>query len=184
MDPKVKKVLPLSPFVSFRSGYSLKSHLVRAKLSPGKREVGSYKCGKKNCMICINVLETGSFKSNVTKQTYEINHHLNCDDKRLIYLLTCNVCGLQYVGQTTDKFRFRWNNYKCSHRKVSKGELCSQIDFHRHFLQGNHKGLLNDCSITFIDKTDPKKPCARERSWINKFKTLKSLGLNIEENTC
>ena len=33
-----------------------------------------------------------------------------CNYKCLIYLLSFKVCGLQYVGSTTDKFHFRWNN--------------------------------------------------------------------------
>ena len=57
-----------------------------------------------------------TFKSSVDKKQYIINHNLNCDDKYIVYLLTCEVCGLQYVGQTTNKFRLRWNNYKACNR--------------------------------------------------------------------
>ena len=180
---EMKCLFKLAPFVSFRTGYSLRNHLVRAKVPPLNREVGSAKCGRKRCMVCKNVTETKTFKSNVTKKRYKINFRLNCDDKRLIYLFNCNVCNLQYVGQTTDKFRFRWNNYKACNKKASKGELCPQMDFHRHFLGNNHNGLISDCSITFIDKTDPKNPCERENFWIQTLKTLKPLGLNTVENT-
>ena len=182
VDPEVRKLFQVSPFVSFQSGYSLRNHLVRAKVQPLKREVGSDKCGKKSCMVCKNVVKTKFFKSNVTKESYKINHHFSCDDKCLIYLLTCNCCGIQYVGQTSDKFRLRWNNYKASARKVLKGELCTQMDFHRHFLEPNHNGFLQNCSITFIDKTDPGNPCAREKYWIYKLKTLKPFGLNTEDS--
>ena len=30
----------------------------------------------------------------------------------LFTLFLVNVCGLQYVGLTVEKFRIRWNNYK------------------------------------------------------------------------
>ena len=29
---------------------------------------------------------------------------------------------MQYIGQTVDKFRHRWNNYKGNARKVERGE--------------------------------------------------------------
>ena len=42
--------------------------------------------------------------------SYKINHSLDCNDKYLIYLLKCKACLKQYVGTTTDCFRYRWNN--------------------------------------------------------------------------
>ena len=42
----------------------------------------------------------------------------------LVYLLTCSCCKKQYVGQTVDEFRFRWNNYKNNGRKHQRGETC------------------------------------------------------------
>ena len=32
------------------------------------------------------------------KNQYKINHKLRCNYKYLIYLLSCKVCGLHYVG--------------------------------------------------------------------------------------
>ena len=57
--------------VSFRSPSKTSSYLVRAKLCPLDRVVGSTKCGKKRCEVCVNVSETNSFTSNVTGETYK-----------------------------------------------------------------------------------------------------------------
>ena len=62
--------------------------------------------------VFTNVTKTDTFSSTATDETFEINHELNCDDKCLIYLLKCKVCNKQYVGETTDQFRLRWNNFK------------------------------------------------------------------------
>ena len=78
--------------------------------------MGSSKCGSKRCQVCLNVSEPNIFESFQTKRQYKINHHLDCNDKCLIYLLSCKICGLQYVGSTTDRFRLRWNNYKDNDR--------------------------------------------------------------------
>ena len=45
-EKKVKRVLTPVPFVSFRSGYSLRNHLVRVKVYPLIKENGTFCCGK------------------------------------------------------------------------------------------------------------------------------------------
>ena len=56
------------------------------------------------------------------QRSYKINHSFHCNKKYLIYLLTCYCCRKQYVGQTVDIFRNRWNNYKDNARKFDRGE--------------------------------------------------------------
>ena len=106
-DPETKRVFTPAPFVSFRSARNLKSFLVRSKVYPLERKVGSAKCNGKRCQFCLNINKTDTFESFHTKQKYKINHHLNCNDQCLIYLLSCKVFGLHYVGSVSDKFRFR-----------------------------------------------------------------------------
>ena len=122
------------------------------------REKGSC-CGESRCETCFNIKETNTFQSFVTKKVYEINHHFHCDSKCIVYLLSCKVCGLQYVESTVDRFRLRWNNYKCSQRVALEGGTPKQNYFHQHFLsEEDHHGLLKDCKITLIDKTDYSDP--------------------------
>ena len=83
------------------------SYLVRSTIYSLERKVVSENCKSKRCLVCLNVSETDIFQSFQTKEQNKINHQLNCNDKCLIYLLSCKVCGLQYVGSTTDKFRLR-----------------------------------------------------------------------------
>ena len=45
------------------------------------------------------------FASAITQNTCKIQHNLNCDDKFLIYLLTCKQPFKQYILETTDAFR-------------------------------------------------------------------------------
>ena len=107
MNEETKKVFLPRPRVSFKSPHKIISYLVRAKLCPLDRVVGSTKSGKERCEVCVNVSETNTFTSNVTGETYEINQKLNCEDKCLTFLLSCKCCGKQYVGETTDNFRYR-----------------------------------------------------------------------------
>ena len=148
--------------ISFRSARKLSSYLVRAKLHPTKKTVRSYKCGGKRCEVCINVNETSTFTSSATGQTYIINQKFDCNERSLVYLLTCNKCKMEYVGQTIDQFRSRWNHFKSDSRKHGQGATCMQQHLFNHFCTSGYCGSLEDVSFTFIDKTDPSEPLKRE----------------------
>ena len=55
MNGEVKQTFTPVPMVSYRSSRKLSSYLVRAKLYPIDRIVGSKGCGKKRCEVCVNV---------------------------------------------------------------------------------------------------------------------------------
>ena len=161
MDEEVKRVFTAGPMISFRSSRKLSSYLVRAKLYPTKRVVGSFTCNKPRCLVCVNVTGTNTLPTTVTGKTYEINHKFDCDKNCLVQLLTCKHCSNQYVEQTVADFRYRWNNYKDNCRKHSCNEDCMQKHLYDHYLSCNND-FLNIVSVTFIDKTDPSNPLERE----------------------
>ena len=163
MNNEVKRVFTLKPMISLQSARKLSSYLVRDKLYPTERTVGPYKCGGKRCEVCINVNETSNFTSNVTGETYI-------------------KCKMQYVRQTIDQFRSRWNNYKSDSRKNGQGATCMQQHLFNHFCTSGHCGFLEDVSLTFIDKTDPSDPLKRKDYWKSTLKTMAPFGLNIEES--
>ena len=88
-------------YISFRNARNLRSHLIRAKLYPVERNIGTRKCGNVRCGDCDNIEVSDSFTSNVTGEEFRINHRFTCNDNCLIY-------GMQYVEVTcSDKFRLR-----------------------------------------------------------------------------
>ena len=95
MNDEVKTVFTPKPMVSFRSSLKIIIYPVRAKLYPIERTVGSFRCGSKRCKVCKNITEADAFTSSVTGEAYTINHRLDCNDKCLVYLLTCNKCKKQ-----------------------------------------------------------------------------------------
>ena len=177
MDEEVKRVFTPGPMVSFRSSRKLSSYLVRAKLYPTERVVGSFKCNKPRCLVCENVTETNIFTSIVTGRTYKINHKFDCDKNCLVYLLTCKQCGTQYVGKTVADFLYRWNNHKDTH---SRNGDCMQKHLYDHYLNCN-KDFLNTVSVTFIDKTDSSNPFEREQCWRHILQTSAPHGLNVAD---
>ena len=79
------------------------------------------------------------FSSSVTNETYKINHQFDCNEKCLVYLLTCKKYLKQYVGQAIDTFRHRWNNYKSNDRKFKRSETCMHEHLFRHFSSPGHR---------------------------------------------
>ena len=167
--------------VSFRSSRKLSSYLVRAKLYPPKGVVGSFKCNKPRCLVCVNVTETNTSTSTVTSKTYKINLKFDCDEHFLVYLLICKHCSIRYVGQTVADFHCRWNNYKDNYRKHSCNDDCMQKHLCDHYLSCN-KDFLNTVSVTFIDKTDPSNPLEREQYWRHILQTNTPYGLNVADD--
>ena len=94
---------------------------------------------------------TDVFQSFITKESYKINHKFDRGSKCIIYLFSCKICRLQYVGSTVERFRFRWNNYKFGQRGAAQGATPPHSFLHQRFLSEGHHGLVNDCEITLID---------------------------------
>ena len=63
----------------------------------------------------------------------EINHRFGCDEKCLIYLITCNKCLEQYVVQIVNGIRRRWNNHKDKTLKFKREEHCMYTHSYEHF---------------------------------------------------
>ena len=99
-----------------------------------------------------------------------------------MYLLTCKVCLKQYVGQTVEKFRLRWNNDKSNDRKYQKLESCMQQHPFEHFNSEGRHCFLDEISITFIDKIDLSEPLKRENYWRSILKTMTPWDLNVEDS--
>lgn len=108
----MKRLKLICPMITFRSARKISSYLARVKLYPLERTIGSVQCKRKRCQTCRNVKETETFPSTTTVKTFTINHKLTYNDKYLVYLLTCNVCSKQGVGQTVEEFRYRCNSHK------------------------------------------------------------------------
>ena len=152
-----------------------------AKLYALESKRGFCKSGNLRWLVFDNIEETDTFASTVTGESFKINHHLCCNDKCLIYLLTCKVCKKQYTGKTVARFRLRWNNYKESNGKFLRGEETKQKSLHEHFLSDNLQSFEEDVSICLIDKTNPSDPHKREYYWMRTLKTIAPFGPNTEE---
>ena len=65
-DQEAQRGFTPGPMITFRSVRKLSSYLVRAKLYPLERTVGSCKCYDKQCKVGDNVREASTFTSTAT----------------------------------------------------------------------------------------------------------------------
>ena len=98
-----------------------------------------------------NIVFQSCFSSSVTKQTYKINHQFDCNEKCLVYLLTCNKFLKQYIEQNINIFGHRWNNYKSTNRKFQRSESCIQEHLYRDLSNTGQNGFFSDVSVLFKD---------------------------------
>ena len=139
-DGEVQKVFSPPPIVSYRSAREIKDCIVRSKLYLVERKVGCRRFDSSRCEVCKSINIIDEFTSFTTKKTYKVNHSFDCNEKCLIYRLSCKSCGTQDVGNTTDHFKNIWNNYKSDVGKAesSNKKNVKQKFLQSHFLQRDH----------------------------------------------
>ena len=152
LDREHRKVFENVPIIGFKKGKNLKDILVRAKVPPLKTEKDFYgPCNKPRCEIRKDVTKTHQFEPSSTKCIYSIRpQNLNCTSKNVVYLFTCKTYHKQYTG-STEEFRSRFNNYRCSHRNFLRNKKVKQESFHAHFAEGPHQGE-SDWKVRLIDQ--------------------------------
>ena len=140
------------------------------------------RCGGSRCKTCKHLVVGNSFASNVTGKSYNIScprGSIRCGTKNVIYVISCRKCGVQYVGETSQTLRARFNN----HRNRLK-QLCGLYLYH-HFNSDGHS--LDDINImpieeVVLEQTDgmtlPSKRLQREEYWYRELCSVYPYGLN------
>ncbi len=108
--------------------------------------------------------------------------NVSCRSSNLIYCITCRVCHKQYVGQTSNRLRDRFQGH---FGDITRDDPDKSISV--HYNSKNHTGIKN-MNITILEfiKKLPKNLQAisirlkREKHWTHLLHTLSPIGLNIE----
>lgn len=188
-SPITKDFFSKKPRVVFRRPPNIKDILSKPKLpitNVNKKEninKKSHPCGKKRCKTCPLMSTSNSFKSNCTNKEYQIKKAINCNSENVVYKLSCNLCPIDYIGETSTPLRIRMNNHRAdvtnknSIRPVSKHAL-------------SHNKTLEECynltGLKLIEKFENKnyeKMLLRqnELAHIHVLKTTSPYGLNLKD---
>lgn len=173
----LSKLFPEPPVVAFRRPRSIKDSLVKAAVSAPSTAVGQCKpCGDKRCKSCCQLQSTNEFQSNVTGKVYRIYCNTFCKTPNVIYLITCHVCGLQYIGESSQPFNKRMNGHRSD---LTKKPF---LPVSQHFVSPGH--TLDDfvrSKLTIIDHSQSwsdERRQKKESFWIHELKTLHPNGIN------
>ena len=143
------------------------------------------KCNNGRCSTCLFVKNCDNFKSTNTNRIFfpilKSCLTLNCTTENVVYLITCNLCNIQYIGETKNSVRVRFNGHKSSIKSGKSSQLV-----HHHFHNECHG--LNNCSILPIEKIEAlglndqalkNLRLERELFWTKMLQTSYPLGLNV-----
>ena len=100
----------------------------------------------------LKCLKNGHFSNVSDWEIIQDKLSINFNDKCLVYLLSCKVCGLQYVGSTTNKCRFRRNNFIEIHLKEKKREEHMQPVIFVNFSSNDHNDFLKILVLLLLIK--------------------------------
>jgi hypothetical protein len=107
---------------------------------------------------------------------------ISCRSSNLIYAITCNLCGIQYIGQTLLRIKDRFVHHFHDINTSNQDKTVS-----KHYSQSTHDGTANlQISVLEFIKKPPRSPQAAsirnrvEKNWTHLFRCMAPLGLNIE----
>ena len=95
----------------------------------------------------------------------------------MIYLISCNKCGIQYVGQTTRKLVTRIGEHINDIKNNKVDKVCGA-----HFNSKGHS--LANLRVQLIEKVIPNNThtlLEREKLWIQTLNTRLPNGLNSHD---
>ncbi len=100
------------------------------------------------------------------------NANFTCNSSRVVYLLTCKKCSLQYAGQTKCKLNERIWEHRLS---IIHNNSCRYLI--SHFNSNDHS--VNDLCVQIIESLDISQNLVeRENFWIRFLNTAFPFGLN------
>ena len=171
VDEKLAKVMPSIPLHAQRQPPNLKRLLVKNQLPGPTQNCGNQPCGKSRCQICPHIITDNSVRLSSGYVIKPKNH--DCDSSNILYCFICTKCpDAVYIGETSTKFRTRFNNHRSTIRQHRTGFPVAD-----HFNKANHS--LSDLKICLFGggyKTADERKLAELRAIINS-KSFK-FGLN------
>ena len=101
-DPYMKTVLDQFTFIkSKRQPPNLKHLLTRAKFCQEEHTPKITCCGRTNCGLCMYLIEGEQFTTK-SGHTLTVKFDMSCNVKNVVYIIICNGCHEEYVGETND----------------------------------------------------------------------------------
>ena len=154
--------------VTYSRWPNLRGMLVKSKVYLQPVPILSHPCWQP--LTCPHI-NTSQFISNKANHSYPIRGNFHCKSINVIYVMTSNVCDIQYVGEKSNTM----NNRCRGHESSIRAEKDHPVAIHYR----SYSHTMDDYSITLVDKEPNKNGRLRfEESWMTLLNTLTPKGLN------
>ncbi|PIK58303.1 hypothetical protein BSL78_04809, partial [Apostichopus japonicus] len=181
---RLQRAVPEKPIIAYRRPRNLRDLLVRAAVppltsNPTPIQHGTFKCDRTSrCIVCSHhIVESNSITSHSMQLTHKTKGHITCTTTNVIYLISCRVCGIQYVGETKTTLKKRFYGHRSTVNTMK-----TETPVGEHFNLPNH--TINDMSLQGIESLGSRPDLvriSRERLWMQRLRTIQPHGLNIQE---
>ena len=165
---------------------NLRDIMVKSKLHPPEDRTDPKKTSPDltriahSCRYCPKLNTTGKITSKVTGRKYHSRTKATCNSNNIVYCISCRTCGKQYVGQTKNsvKKKFQAHFYQIAHEP-------QKTEVSRHFNQCDHHKLadVEKSVLSFVHQGPDSEAALQMRlrlefDWIHKLRSQIPLGLN------
>lgn len=126
-------------------------------------------------MCKFNCKKTSTIVSYQTHRSFNLIGNTTCHSKNVIYVMSCTLCKLQYVGETSRPVRDRLNDHLSA---IKTGKLTRTAI---HFKQEDHtRSDIHIIPVEQIIENTQSHTIRRQREshWISKLCTKYPHGLN------
>ncbi len=137
-DEKMHNIFKNTKIIrSRRQPPNLKHILTRARFDGGEEQInGVFKCKEPRCGNCTYIKECTEIKFKNSGKPFQIRSKLSCTTENVIYLMICNGCSGEYIGETSLQLRRRMTLHRQHIRdpSVRKLNVSAHIDRCAHNL--------------------------------------------------
>ena len=150
---------------AYRKNTNLKDYLVHSKLKPYNQVARA----KPNYFS-----PQQTVKNRTNKNIISLRQNITYNTRNCVYLITCQVCGLQYVGETSNSIADRIKQ----HKYTINNEKDTHLLIVRHFMT-HGMDAVKVCGLEFNDRWTIGQRRFQEKQWILRLGTKYPGGLNF-----
>ena len=148
---------------------NIKDMIIKSEIFKQHTPKFSQPCFKPRCKM-FQHMDTTQTITNRISHSYPIRGNFNCQSTNIVYVLNCDICGIQYVGESSNTMN------ACCRGHVSTIRTSKDCPVALHYRSYNH--TIEDFTITVVDKEQEKNRRLKlEELWITLLDTVTPKGL-------
>ena len=178
-----RKLVDVKPTIGYRRPKNLQDILVTSDLPeikwlPGRNRISIPRCNRSACRHCPVLDRTAWIKSHSTGRKYRTQTRISCTSSNLIYLIQCQLCNKQYIGQTRNKILTRLNQHYSTIRTAQETPVSRHFRSH----QCKEPYPVRIYILSLIKADDAQELRNKwERIWMARLNTYVPYGMNIQD---